>query len=283
MALKDDIAAAKERITYIQKRLATDRREARLYDSDALQYPAALVNSIDNHEKELKKAERALAKLGGTKSGVGAKSVRTREELEKEIGHTRARIKELETEILNNDRYQETMDEHYISRQIGYLDFHEPKLKKLERALREFDKRKTNPMAKKKAKRKKKRKATPAQLRALAKGRATAARNRKTKAPKRKKVTARRRNPAYGNYQTARAVARGSRRVNPVRPPGLEQWFPAPALFFVMRGARYFTGYSFSKERRLAVHYTSVGAAKAAAQKLADKTGSNIRIIDARK
>lgn len=273
MALKDDIAAAKERITYIQKRLATDRREARLYDSDALQYPAALVNSIDNHEKELKKAERALAKLGGTKSGVGAKSVRTREELEKEIGHTRARIKELETEILNNDRYQETMDEHYISRQIGYLDFHEPKLKKLERALREFDKRKTNPMAKKKAKRKKKRKATPAQLRALAKGRATAARNRKTKAPKRKKVTARRRNPAYGNYQTARAVARGSRAVNPVR----------PLLYFVMRGARYFTGYSFSKERRLAVHYTSVGAAKAAAQKLADKTGSNIRIIDARK
>lgn len=135
--------------------------------------------------------------------------------------------------------------------------------------------RERNPMAKKKAKRKTKRKATPAQLRALARGRATAARNRKKKAPKRKKV-ARRRNPAYGNYQAARAVARGSRRVNPVRPLGAK-------MFFVMRGARYFTGYSFSQQKGLAVHYTSIGAAKAAAQKLANKTGTAIRIVDARK
>jgi hypothetical protein len=100
---------------------------------------------------------------------------------------------------------------------------------------------------------------------------------------KTKKKTVRKRNPAYGNYQAARAVARGSRRVNPVRPPGLERWFPAPAMFFIMRGARYFTGYSFSKQKRLAVHYTSVGAAKAAAQKLADKTGTAVRVVDARK
>jgi len=50
-----------------------------------------------------------------------------------------------------------------------------------------------------------------------------------------------------------------------------------------MRGKRYFTGYSFSQQKALAVRYVTLNAAKAAAQKLADRTGSNIRIVDARK
>jgi hypothetical protein len=83
------------------------------------------------------------------------------------------------------------------------------------------------------------------------------------------------RNPARGNFLTARNVLRTGRTTNPVR--------ALQGMYFVMRSSRYFTGYSFSKQKQLAVRYVSLGAAKAAAQKLADKTGSNIRIVDARK
>lgn len=119
------------------------------------------------------------------------------------------------------------------------------------------------------ATRKKKRKATPAQLRALAKGRAVMKKRRaqKRKAPKRKKV-ARRRNPAYGNYQKARAVARGSRRVNPVK----------STYYTIRRRGYYFTGDGFSADSRAAALFQSVKAAKRVAQKLADRTGDEMAI-----
>jgi len=73
-------------------------------------------------------------------------------------------------------------------------------------------------------------------------------------------------------------VLRTGRTANPVRP--LKNGMFA---YLIMRGKRYFTGYSFSQQKALAVRYVTLNAAKAAAQKLADRTGSNIRIVDARK
>ena len=121
---------------------------------------------------------------------------------------------------------------------------------------------------------KKKRKATPAQLRALAKGRATAARNRrKRKAPKRKKVA--RRNPAYGNYQKARQIARGARRPNPVR--------KLSPLYALTAGSRYFDGARFSSKVTNAARFSSLQHATKIARLLANATGKSVRIVDLRK
>lgn len=142
-------------------------------------------------------------------------------------------------------------------------------LTKAENKLKRLTKRKGNPVAKKK------RKATPAQLRALKKGRATAARNRrlKKKVPKRKKVT--RRNPAYGNYQTARMVARGSRAVNPVR--------KLSPLYAIKAGGRYFDGVRFSAKVSNAARFATLQHCKSVAQKIADKTGKSCSIVNLRK
>jgi hypothetical protein len=127
-------------------------------------------------------------------------------------------------------------------------------------------------------KKKAKRKATPAQLRALAKGRATAARNRKRKAPKRKNVA--RRNPAYGNYQKARSVARGNTRgVNPVR--------KLRAYYVIRQGegrakGQYFTGDGFTKNAAAAALFRTEGSAKRIAQKLADRVGASMSIASIR-
>lgn len=94
---------------------------------------------------------------------------------------------------------------------------------------------------------------------------------------KTRKKRAAKRNPAHGNFLTARKVLRTGRTANPVRP------LNGVLFYLIMRGKRYFTGYSFSQQKALAVRYVSLGAAKAAAQKLADRTGSDIRIVDARK
>lgn len=102
---------------------------------------------------------------------------------------------------------------------------------------------------------------------------------RKTKGKTSKQMFTPKRNPAYGNYSNARNVLKTGRTTNPVR----QLKANLNLLYLVMRSSRYFTGYSFSTQKNLAVHYTSLGAAKAAAQKLADKTGSDIRIVDARK
>lgn len=124
---------------------------------------------------------------------------------------------------------------------------------------------------KKKAKRKTKRKATPAQLRALAKGRATLRKKRRKKTAKK----TRRRNPAFSNYQKARSVARGSRRVNKVR--------RLSPLYVLKKGAAFFDGARFSKAVKNAARYVDLGQAKRIARKLADATGQGIRIVDLRK
>lgn len=103
---------------------------------------------------------------------------------------------------------------------------------------------------------------------------------KKRRAKKKAKTSAQmftlpKKNPARGNFLTARNVLRTGRTTNPVR--------ALQGMYLVCRGSRYFTGYSFSGQKNLAVRFTSLGAAKTAAQKLADKTGSNIRIVDARK
>lgn len=127
------------------------------------------------------------------------------------------------------------------------------------------------------ATRKKKRKATPAQLRALAKGRAVMKKRRaqKRKAPKRKKVS-RRRNPAYGNYQKARAVVRGSRRANPVRKL-------APCYVVKSKDGKYFDGAGFTSNVRKAARYVDLQHTTSIARRLADATGKSVRIFDLRK
>lgn len=119
---------------------------------------------------------------------------------------------------------------------------------------------------------KKKRKATAAQLRALKKGRATAARNRRLK----KKTTRKtRRNPAYGNYLKARQVARGSRRVNPVR--------KLSPLYAIKAGGRYFDGVRFSAKVSNAARFATLAHCKNVAQKVADATGKSCSIVNLRK
>jgi len=86
------------------------------------------------------------------------------------------------------------------------------------------------------------------------------------------------RNPAYSNFMKARNVLKTGRTANPVRP--LKN---GHILYMIQRGSRYFTGYSFSTRKELGVRYASLKGAKTAAQKLADATGSDIRITDARK
>jgi len=120
------------------------------------------------------------------------------------------------------------------------------------------------------ATRKKKRKATPAQLRALAKGRA-ALKKKRRKAPKRT-----RRNPAYGNYQKARAVVRGSRRVNPVRKL-------SPVYVVKAKDGKYFDGAGFTSEVRKAARYIDLKHTTNIARRLADATGKSVRIFDLRK
>lgn len=133
--------------------------------------------------------------------------------------------------------------------------------------------RESNPVTKKKTKRK----ATPAQLRALKKAHAALKRKRalKKKAPKRA-----RRNPAYGNYSKARSVARGNTRgVNPVR--------KLRAYYVIRQGegrakGQYFTGDGFSKNAAAAALFKSEGSAKRIAQKLADRVGASMSIAPIR-
>lgn len=136
----------------------------------------------------------------------------------------------------------------------------------------EFDhllKLKGNPMAK----RKRKRKATPAQLRALAKGRRTLAARRKTK----KKT--RRRNPAYGNYSVARGVVRQgwpkkkrtpTRSANPCR---------ASKQYGIQVGSRYFDGAGMTSKKEDAARWRKLNPCKRVAQKLADATGKDVAIV----
>lgn len=120
---------------------------------------------------------------------------------------------------------------------------------------------------------KKKRKVTPAQLRALAKGRATAARNRKRKAPKRKRVVRRARNPARGNYQKARAVARG---VNPV---ASAYWVIRVPSRYKNHGGNYYNGAELYGGPKSAVLFQSQHKAKEVAEKLANATGFQLEVL----
>ncbi len=124
-------------------------------------------------------------------------------------------------------------------------------------------------MAKKKIR---KGKATPAQLRALKKAHAALRKKRalKKRAPKR-----RRRNPAYGNYQKARSVARGSRAKNPVR--------KLSPLYAIKAGGRYFDGVRFSSKVGNAARFATLPHCKNVAQKIADATGKSCSIVNLRK
>ena len=126
-------------------------------------------------------------------------------------------------------------------------------------------------------KKKAKRKATPAQLRALKKGRATM----------RKKRAAAKRNPAYSNqslYRKARAVARGSRKVNP-------KGRKAPTYVIASINKRdnlivYWTAFGWGYHSK-AVRFPDVKGARHIAKKMTrevaiadeDKTGAEIRAV----
>ena len=122
------------------------------------------------------------------------------------------------------------------------------------------------------AKKIRKGKATPAQLRALKKAHAALRKKRAATKKTRRKT---RRNPAYGNYQTARAVARGSRRVNPVR--------KLSPLYAIKAGGRYFDGVRFSSKVSNAARFATLQHCKSVAQKIADKTGKSCSIVNLRK
>ena len=132
---------------------------------------------------------------------------------------------------------------------------------------------------KKKAKAKRKtgrRKATPAQLRALAKGR----RVMKAKRRAAKKKTSRRRNPvrtqAPSTYLKARSVVNPPRQ-NPVR--------QKPAYMIVRvkswtsaKPRKYFDGTQWTAERKKAAVWHDLAQTKSVAQKVADRTGEQLAI-----
>lgn len=119
------------------------------------------------------------------------------------------------------------------------------------------------------ARKKTKRKATPAQLRALAKGRRTL----------KKKRAKSRRNPvtrqAPATYLKARQVARGSRRPNPVR--------KLAPLYAIKANGRYFDGVRFSSKVSNAARFATLAHCKNVAQKVADATGKTCAIVNLRK
>jgi hypothetical protein len=123
-------------------------------------------------------------------------------------------------------------------------------------------------MAKKKLR---KGKATPAQLRALKKAHAALRKKR----AKKKTTKKRARNPAYGNYSKARQVARGSRRVNPVR--------KLAPLYAIKANGRYFDGVRFSSKVSNAARFATLAHCKSVAQKVADATGKTCSIVNLRK
>ena len=114
-------------------------------------------------------------------------------------------------------------------------------------------------------------KATPAQLRALKKAHAAL---RKKRALKKRGKKPARRNPAYGNYQRARAVARGSRAKNPVR--------KLAPLYAIKAGGRYFDGVRFSSKVGNAARFATLPHCKSVAQKIADVTGKTCSIVNLR-
>ena len=127
-------------------------------------------------------------------------------------------------------------------------------------------------MAKRKAKRKTKRKATPAQLRALAKGRRTLKKKRAAK------KRTRRRNPAYGvpGYMHARsAIRKGTtgRRRNPNR--------NKRPMYAIKANGRFFTGKGFTAKKGDAAHWANLSTCESVAQSLADATGKTCSIVNA--
>lgn len=87
-------------------------------------------------------------------------------------------------------------------------------------------------------------------------------------------------NPAYGNFLNAIAAKeRGGlgreAYQNPVRP--LHQ--KPIGDYMVMRGTRYWTGYSFTEKRELAARYMTVKAAGKMANRLANKTGTQVKVV----
>jgi len=129
--------------------------------------------------------------------------------------------------------------------------------------------RKGNPMPRKKAKRK----ATPAQLRNLAKGRKKLAARRKTK-----KKRATKRNPARGNFLSARNVLKTGRATNPVRPSS-----KVIPHYAIKSGKRYFDGARFTGKPADAAMWKNLNTCKRVAQSLANATGKDCAIVDMRR
>ena len=125
--------------------------------------------------------------------------------------------------------------------------------------------KKKNPMKKKKTKRK----ATPAQLRALAKGRATLKKKRGKKRVTRKKTI---RRPSRVTHPKARAALRQPR--NPVKPSSR-----ASPHYAIKQGARFYDGSGFTKDKRDAAMWMNLNRCKRVAQKVADATGKACEIV----
>lgn len=124
---------------------------------------------------------------------------------------------------------------------------------------------------KKKAKRKTKRKATPAQLRNLAKGRAKLAKMRGKKKTRRKRRT--KRNPSRGNFLVARNTIRTGR--NPTRPSSR-----ALPHYGIKANGRYFDGAGFTKKPADAARWKNLNKCKNVAQRVADATGKSVSVVD---
>lgn len=121
---------------------------------------------------------------------------------------------------------------------------------------------------------KKKRKATkkprsPAQVRATKK---LVAFNRKRRG---KKKRASKRNPAYGNFMTARNVLKTGRTTNPARKKS--------GVYVLMsrsgKSDKYYDGVFWGPKAN-AAHWTSIPVVKRIAQSVSDSTGKSISILD---
>lgn len=93
-----------------------------------------------------------------------------------------------------------------------------------------------------------------------------------------KKKTATKRNPAYGNFMTARNVLKTGRSTNPVR--------KTSGVYVLMSRSgktdKYYDGVFWGPKAN-AAHWTSIPVVKRVAQSVSDETGKSISILDVSK
>lgn len=287
--LEDDIIFAEDAVKKAKRDRERAERDTRLYD-DPIEYPSGLRYELFTTAEKLKKAEQKLKRLLKRKGNpMPAKSPRdmTNAQIESRIEAIDKQLSKLGDKLIDEGRGYEKISEtvqktdplsqrykKYIDERRGLIIQAEMRYGPGYRpgALRQVRARRRNPKMPAK-----KRTASPAQLRALARGRAKlkAARRRgeipkrKTAAPKKKRVV-RRRNPDPALMRTG--VLRSATKAGKKR-------LTNPPHYVISNGKNYFDGASWVTAKRDAAQYLTQKKAAQIGRVLADVTNKPVQVV----